>query len=106
MNKLNGSFTVEKGKKITLSMKCATVNEFALNWLNIYNVARENKEAFLKCELFSNDDIVVLTNLTEGKKVKEWLEKFGPIRIEDVKYRMLDFEGNYEHDTDYDIIEK
>ena len=79
--------------------------EFAENWLIIYNTARENKKSFLNCKLFFNSDIVVLTTVNDEKNVKEWLSRFGDVYIKDVKYRLLDFDGDYEYDTEYDIID-
>lgn len=105
MKKLNASFTIEDGKELILRMKCKDTKEFAENWLIIYNTARENKKSFLNCKLFFNSDIVVLTTVNDGKNVKEWLSRFGDVYIKDVKYRLLDFDGDYEYDTEYDIID-
>lgn len=105
MKKLNASFTIENGKELTLRMKCKDTKEFAENWLIIYNNARENKGSFLNCKLFFNSDIVVLTTVDDEENVKEWLSRFGDIEIKDVKYRLLDFDGDYEYDTEYDIID-
>jgi hypothetical protein len=105
MKKLNASFTIEDGKELILRMKCKDTKEFAENWLIIYNTARENKKSFLNCKLFFNSDIVVLTTVNDEKNVKEWLSRFGDVYIKDVKYRLLDFDGDYEYDTEYDIID-
>ena len=105
MKKLNASFTIENGKELTLRMKCKDTKDFAENWLIIYNNARENKRSFLNCKLFLNSDIVVLTTVDDEKVVKEWLSRFGDVETNDVKYRLLDFEGDYEYDTEYDVID-
>lgn len=105
MKKLNASFTIEDGKELTLRMKCKDTKDFAENWLIIYNNARENKRSFLNCKLFLNSDIVVLTTVDDEKVIKEWLSRFGDVETKDVKYRLLDFDGDYEYDTEYDIID-
>lgn len=105
MKKLNASFTIEDGKELTLRMKFKDTKDFAENWLIIYNNARENKISFLNCKLFFNSDIVVLTTVDDEKVVKEWLSRFGDVETNDVKYRLLDFEGDYEYDTEYDVID-
>ena len=105
MKKLNASFTIEDGKELTLRMKCKDTKDFAENWLIIYNNARENKRSFLNCKLFLNSDIVVLTTVDGEKVIKEWLSRFGDVETKDVKYRLLDFDGDYEYDTEYDIID-
>ena len=105
MKKLNASFTIENGKELTLRMKCKDTKDFAENWLIIYNTARENKRIFLNWKLFFNSDIVILTTVDDEKVVKEWLSRFGDVETNDVKYRLLDFEGDYEYDTEYDVID-
>ena len=105
MKKLNASFTIEDGKELTLRMKFKDTKDFAENWLIIYNNARENKRSFLNCKLFFNSDIVVLTTVDDEKVVKEWLSRFGDVETNDVKCRLLDFEGDYEYDTEYDVID-
>ena len=105
MKKLNASFTIEDGKELTLIMKCKDTKDFAENLLIIYNNARENKRSFLNCKLFLNSDIVVLTTVDDEKVIKEWLSRFGDVETKDVKYRLLDFDGDYEYDTEYDIID-
>ena len=105
MEKIKGSFVVENGKELTLRMECTDTKEFALNWLTIYNNARENKSEFLSCKLYSNSDIVVLTTEEDGEIVKEYLARFGDVHSTDVKYRLLDIEGDYTYDTEYDIID-
>ena len=97
--------TIEDGKELTLRMKFKDTKDFAENWLIIYNNARENKRSFLNCKLFFNSDIVVLTTVDDEKVVKEWLSRFGDVETNDVKYRLLDFEGDYEYDTEYDVID-
>lgn len=56
-------------------------------------------------QIIFNSDIVVLTTVDDEKVVKEWLSRFGDVETNDVKYRLLDFEGDYEYDTEYDVID-
>ena len=104
VRKLRCEYVVEDGKELVLTMDCKTDEEFALNWLVIYNNARENKDVFLSCKLYYNSDIIVLVNSDDEIKVKEYLERFGKVRVNDVKYRYIDMDSDYDFDTDYDII--
>ena len=104
VKRLSGTYSIEEGVELTLTMNCETDSEFALNWLMIYNNARENKDSFLSCKLLYNSDIVVLTNKDDENAVKEWLERFGEVNSYYVDYRLLDIEANY--DVEYDIMEQ
>lgn len=102
LKKLSGTYTIEEGVELTLTMDCETDSEFALNWLMIYNNARENKDVFLSCKLLYNSDIVVLTSKDDENAVKEWLGRFGKVDSYYVDYRLLDIEANWE--VEYDIV--
>lgn len=104
VKRLSGTYSIEEGVELTLTMNCETDSEFALNWLMIYNNARENKDVFLSCKLLYNSDIVVLVNKDDENAVKEWLERFGEVEAYYVDYRLLDIEANY--DVEYDIMEQ
>ena len=104
MRNLKCEYSVEKGVELILTMDCKSDQEFAINWLTIYNNARENKDAFLNCKLYYNSDIVVLTNVEDAKDVKTWLERFGTVKEQPTKYRLIDMPMDDDYDVEYDVM--
>ena len=101
---LKCEYVVEDGVELVLTMNCKNDQEFALNWLVIYNNARENKDTFLNCRLCYNSDIVVLVNEKDEIVVKEYLERFGNVDVNTTKYRYIDMPSDYDFDTEYDVM--
>lgn len=102
--RLNASYTIEDGVELVLTMDCKSTEEFAMNWLAIYNNARENKDTFLSCKLYYDSDIMVLVRKEDELVMKEYLMNFGTVKTYDCKFREVDFDMDYDYDTEYDII--
>lgn len=102
--KLNGTYTIENGVELLLTMECKSTEEFAMNWLAIYNNARENSSRFLHCKLMYDSRILVLVREDDELVMKEYLQHFGTVETHNCKYRELDYDMDFDDDTEYDIV--
>lgn len=53
----------------------ATTSNFALDFLAIYNIVRENKDVFLKFEMHYDSDLLFVVQKKDTDKVVDWLKK-------------------------------
>lgn len=104
VKRLDASYVIEDGVELILTMDCESTEEFAMNWLAIYNNARENSNTFLHCKLLYNSDIIVLVRKEDELIMKEYLMHFGTVECYDCKFREIDYDIDFDYDTDYDII--
>lgn len=103
----------EKALRITLSIE-KDVSEYALNFLHIWNNAREYPNMFYKVENNSGCDVIVTYNPKYDDEIHEYLEQFGRIWCkEEIKWVVVspiyDFSGwsvlfDEEKETDFTVI--
>lgn len=80
--------TKEKATRITMRMDC-TVEQYALNFLHIFNNAREYPNMFYNLENNSGNDIFVTCRSSDAETIKEYLEQFGTITDEEIINRVI-----------------
>jgi hypothetical protein len=78
----------EKATMFTLRIN-KPVQEYALDFLNIFNNAREYPDTFYNVMNNSGDCVYVTCNTKRKDSVKEYLEEFGEILYEDIVNRIV-----------------
>jgi hypothetical protein len=91
----------KEAKKITLEMK-GNVQEYALNFLNIFNHVREYPSTFYKIENNAGNRVYVTVNPKDEDSVVDYLESFGKI-IKTTTVRLYEVIANYEYEK-FDMV--
>lgn len=92
------------GHAITVELETDNLNDYAKNFLHIFNNARENKELLKVENHFGNNDVTVYCEDKHKESVIKYLKQFGEIKYcEKVLMYQLE-EPDYDLDKYYDAV--
>lgn len=105
------SYKKEEAMRIVVNIE-GDVQKYAMNFLHIWNNARENSDVFYKVGNTYDNRVYVTFNPAYKNEVKEYLEQFGKILREDKILKVnIFFDCHFEEDykslfpDDYDDTE-
>lgn len=89
-------FTHEKQKALlfTVSMQ-GNVEEYALNFLHIFNNVREYSYMFYSVKNNSGNDVFVTAKPEYKDEIKQYLEQFGEVYIDEINLNKISAQYDY-----------
>lgn len=92
------------GYAITVELETDNLNDYAKNFLHIFNNARENKELLKVENHFGSNDVTAYCEEKYKERVTKYLKQFGKIKYcEKVLMYQLE-EPDYDLDKYYDAV--
>lgn len=92
------------GYAVTVEIEECSINEYAKNFLHIFNNVRESKELFKVRNYFGSNEVTVYCELDSKDALIKYLKSFGEIKgCEKVLMYQME-EPEYDFDKYYDAI--